>query len=94
MIEAVNKRIKYDFLFRHELLDFEHVERFLKTAVDTYNNRPHSALFGLTPHETFHGKIPDKNLFKLQKEQAKILRIAKNKALVCDNCAFSIENNE
>jgi hypothetical protein len=93
MIEAINKRIKYDFLYRHELLDFNHVERFLETAVETYNNRPHTALFGLTPYEVFHGKIPDKNLFKSQQEQAKLLRIAENKALACDNCAFTIENN-
>jgi hypothetical protein len=93
MIEAINKRMKYDFLYRHELLDFNHVERFLETAVEIYNNRPHTALFGLTPYEVFHGKIPDKNIFKSQQEQAKLLRIAENKALACNNCAFMIENN-
>jgi len=92
MIEAVNKRMKYDFLFRNQLLDFDHTRRFLETAVEQYNNRPHSALFGLTPHEVFHGAKPDKNLFKNQKEQAKMLRKAENKALSCDNCAFSAEN--
>jgi transposase InsO family protein len=92
MIEAVNKRIKYDFLFRHQLLDFEHTERFLETAVEQYNNRPHSALFGLTPYEVFHGRAPDKNLFRNQMEQAKILRKAENKRLSCNSCAFSVEN--
>jgi len=48
-------------------------------------------LYGLTPHEVFNGKIPDKNLFKSQMQQAKILRIAENKTLSCDNCAFTIE---
>jgi len=91
MIEAVNKRIKYDFLFRTELIDFEHTERFLKTAVEQYNNRPHSALFGLTPKEVFYGAIPDKNLFKEQKNQAKLLRKVENKTLSCPNCVFSIE---
>ena len=91
MIEAVNKRMKYDFLFRQELLDFDHVRRFLETAVEQYNNRPHSALFGLTPHEVFQGAKPNKDLFKEQKAQAKLLRIAENKSLSCDSCAFTIE---
>ena len=92
MVEAVNKRMKYDFLFRQELLDIKHVQRFLETAVEQYNHRPHSALFGLTPHEVFHGRTPNKALFKPRMEQAKLMRKAENKALSCDSCAFSIEN--
>jgi hypothetical protein len=94
MVEAVNKRMKYDFLFRNQLLDFEHTQRFLESAVEQYNNRPHSALYGFTPQEVFSGAKPDKNLFKNQMEQAKILRIAENKALSCDSCAFLIENDD
>jgi len=94
MVEAVNKRMKYDFLFRAQLLDFDHVERFLETAVAQYNNRPHSALYGFTPIEVFNGAKPDKALFKSQIEQAKILRKAENKALSCDSCTFIIENPE
>ena len=94
MIEAVNKRMKYDFLFRNELLDFEHTQRFLENAVVQYNNRPHSALFGLTPLEVFHGAKPDKNLFKDQILHAKILRKTENKALSCHSCAFSSEKQE
>jgi hypothetical protein len=92
MVEAVNKRMKYDFLFRFQLLDFEHVKRFLETAVEQYNNRPHSSLFGLTPYEVFHGHAPDKTFFKPQITQAKILRKEENKALLCDSCAFVVEN--
>ena len=91
MVEAVNKRMKYDFLFRHQLLDFEHTKRFLETAVEQYNNRPHSALFGLTPYEVFNGAKPDKNRFKEQIQYAKILRKAENKALVCHSCVLSAE---
>jgi putative transposase len=91
MIEAVNKRIKYDFLFREQLPDLECTRRFLETAVKQYNNRPHSALFGLTPKEVFYGIPPNKQLFKPQIELAKALRKAENKALNCDNCAFTID---
>jgi len=94
MVEGVNKRMKYDFLFRQELPDIEYTQRFLETAVVHYNNRPHSALFGLTPYEVFHGRAPDKTLFKPQMEQAKMLRKAENKALSCDSCAFTTENQE
>ena len=94
MVEGVNKIMKYRYLFRHELLDFEHVKRYLETAVEQYNNRPHGTLFGLTPHEVFNGQIPHKNRFAVQKQQAKILRIAENKALLCDNCAFLVEKQE
>jgi transposase InsO family protein len=91
MVEAINKRMKYDFLFRTQLLDFEHTKNFLETAVEQYNHRPHSSLFGLTPHEVFYGAKPHKDLFKEQKTQAKARRIAENKALSCGNCAFLIE---
>jgi hypothetical protein len=94
MVEAVNKRMKYDFLFRTQLLDFEHTQRFLETAVERYNNRPHSALYGFTPLEVFHGAIPNKTLFKNQIEQAKVLRKIENKTLACDSCEFVVTSDE
>ena len=94
MIEAVNKRMKYDFLFRHELIDFAHTQRFLEKAVELYNSRPHASLSGFTPYEVFNGAKPDKSRFKDQIELAKIRRKAENKALTCDNCAFSSTNQD
>ena len=88
MVEAVNKRMKYDFLFRQQLHDIEHVQRFLETAVECYNNRPHSVLLGYTPAEVFYGAFPDKTFFKPQMEQAQAMRKAENKVLSCDNCTF------
>ena len=88
MIEAVNKQMKYNFLFRQELFDLAHTQRYLETAVEQYNHRPHSVLFGFTPYEVFHGKIPDKAFFKPQMELAKTLRKAENQALSCDNYSF------
>ena len=94
MVEAVNKQMKYNFLFRHQLFDIEHTQRFLETAVEQYNNRPHSALYGFTPIEVFNGAKPDKYFFKPQMEEAKMLRKAENKMLSCDSCAFLLEKNE
>ncbi len=89
MIEAVNKRMKYDFPFRARLPDLEHTCRFLETAVEQYNNRSHSALFGFTPQELFYGAIPDKLFFKPQIEQAKALRKAESQALSYHHCALT-----
>jgi len=33
-------------------------------AVDKYNNKPHKALYGLTPIEVFNRRLPDKDMFK------------------------------
>jgi putative transposase len=63
MVEAVNKRMKYDFLFTTKLLNIEQTTQYLVYAVEQYNNKPHSSLFGLTPHEVFTGAIPDKDMF-------------------------------
>jgi len=63
MIEAVNKRLKYDYLFTRDFLDFEETEKFLRFAIDEYNNKPHGSLYGLTPKEVFEGMIPDKDMF-------------------------------
>ncbi len=89
MIEVVNKRMKYDFLFRARLPDIEQTCRFLEIAVEQYNNRSHSALFGFTPQELFYGAIPDKLFFKPRIEQAKALRKAENQALSCHHCALT-----
>ena len=67
---------------------------YLATAVEKYNNRPLAVLSGYTPLEVFYGEIPDKNRFAIQRQQAKILRIAENKATTCDNCAFTVEKKE
>lgn len=91
MVESVNKKMKYDFLYRYDLLDFEQTERYLEKAVARYNSRPFDALHGLTPQEVFGGEIPDKDRFAAQRQQAKERRIAENKATTCDNCALKVE---
>lgn len=83
MIEAVNKRIKYDFLFPAELHNFEQTLKQLEKAVTEYNDKPYSPLFGLTPNEVFDGRFPDKALFKKEIVEAKRQRIIENKANIC-----------
>lgn len=49
MIEALNKQIKYRFLYHHQIANHEALRRHLQQAVDDYNNRPQAVLIGLTP---------------------------------------------
>ncbi len=83
MIEAVNKRIKYDFLFPAELLNFKQTVKQLEKAVAEYNDKPYHPLHGLTPNEAFEGKLPDKAMFKNEILEAKRQRIIENKKNVC-----------
>ena len=86
MVEAVNKRMKYDFLFTTRLLDIAQTIHYLTYAVDQYNNKPHSALYGLTPQEVFNGMLPDKNMFKPALRQAAQKRKEINLSQNCLNC--------
>ncbi len=83
MIEAVNKRIKYDFLFPAELQNFEQTKKQLEKAVAEYNDKPYHPLNGLTPNEVFEGKLPDKAMFKNEILRAKQLRIIENRKNIC-----------
>ena len=51
MIEAANKRIKYDYLFTKELLDFEAVKVYISNAIESFNNKPLNVLTAYTPLE-------------------------------------------
>ena len=66
MIEAANKRMKYDYLFTEELLDFYATKTYLSSAIKSFNNKPLDVLSAYTPLEVLHGAVPDKNRFKDQ----------------------------
>lgn len=83
MIEAANKSMKYRGLFRFPLNDFKAVVAFLPKAVTNYNNRPHTALFGLTPLDVLHGAIPDRGRFRAKIGQAVRNRLAENMKAFC-----------
>jgi hypothetical protein len=69
--------------------------QYLKVAVEQYNNKPHSALYGLTPNEAFNGMLPDKDMFKPALLQAAKNRKEANLKQQCLNC-FDVtpENNQ
>jgi hypothetical protein len=86
MVESVNKRMKYDYLFTTELLNYEQTVKYLSWAIEQYNCKPHSALFGLTPAEVYNGKIPDKRMFSDDIAAAATQRKEHNLNQNCNNC--------
>lgn len=87
MVEASNKQLKYQYLFRKEYASFQEVAKQLPAIIADYNHKPHSALYGLTPAEAFlEGIKPDKHQYAPNKEVAKEKRIQANKAQHCHKC--------
>jgi hypothetical protein len=93
MVEAINKTMKYYFLFTQTLPDFEATVKYLEKAVPENNNRPIQNLYGLTPLQVYEKKyIPDRNYFAPQIKEAAIKRREKNlKCNLCDELAVDFD---
>ncbi len=86
MIEAFNKRIKYQFLYRKDYRDIDHLNDDLPKIIQTTNFEvPIGSLHGLIPFEVLlQNKTPDKNLFAPQIRQAQKDRILANQNFGCE----------
>ena len=83
MVEFVNKHIKYYYLFKNELKDFEDTVTYLSTYVPDYNNKPHGRLYGLTPNEVLNGIIPVKDNYQQDMIEARKNRLKQNRLIEC-----------
>lgn len=76
MVEASNKILKHQYLFKQPIANFEHLEQHLKEAVYDFNyRRPHCVLGLYTPSEVHYDQKPkiDKGKIKQQvKERVKM----------------------
>ena len=70
MIEAVNKIIKYRYLFRKPIPDLDHIPETVSAAIADYNSRPHYAHHGLSPNEVHNGKVFDQEAYRLRLREA------------------------
>ncbi|MDV6237869.1 DDE-type integrase/transposase/recombinase [Leptospira ellisii] len=86
MIEAVNKKMKYEFLFPKKPFSFQDVIQTLEAAVPQYNARPSGVLFGYSPYEVLNGAIPDPLRFSDQINTAASIRPKVNKEDACGLC--------
>ena len=80
MIEAVNKILKYRYLFRTSIPDLEHLQDAVSSAVNDYNARPHYALRGLTPDEAYRGETFDEAGYRLSLKLARQHRLSANRS--------------
>jgi len=58
MIEAINKHLKYYYLFKKDLKDYNETVKYLDHSIPDYNYKPHGILYGLTPFEVLEGEVP------------------------------------
>ena len=83
MVEAVNKHIKYYYLFKRDLKDLNDTIRYLSNSVDDYNDKPHGKLYGLTPYEVLNGNDPAKNNYQNDIAEARKTRLLQNQSIEC-----------
>ena len=79
MIEAVNRQLKYNYLYHQHIPSYQYLQDHVHLAVDDFNNRPHDVLKGLTPLEV----LDQKELIIIDNEKAKRNRITENKKQQC-----------
>ncbi len=87
MVEAVNKILKYNFLFPYTIANTEELKKLLPKQIEIYNSvRPHYSLKGLTPDKVCSGvSFDDINYMKsvnLIQNNQKIER----REVTCDLC--------
>ena len=83
MVESVNKHIKYYYLFKNELKDFDDTVTYLLSSVPDYNNKPLGRLYGLTPNEVLNGNDPAKDNYQNDIAEARKKRILQNQSIEC-----------
>ena len=88
IVEAVNKIMKYQYIFKRDFSNFLDINNNLGSFVADYNNRPHSVL-KLSPNDVANGKTFDTEKYKEKLKQARIKRIEENKS--CDKCDFTLK---
>ena len=79
MIEAVNRILKYQYIFRETIPGLEHLKSAIIKAINDYNNRPYYALFGLTPNQVYAGMLFDKAAYRERIVAAREARIEANR---------------
>ncbi len=87
MVEAQNRLIKYQYLFKHTFRDMKELKNLLDWIIRDYNHiRPHHSLGGLIPFEALQGtKLPHEEL-KIQTIDARQARIRENTSKSCGIC--------
>ena len=87
LVESVNKVVKYQSLYLHDITNVTKLREHLKDWIPVYNNeRPRSFLAPLTPKEVHEGQIPDTSVFREQITDGRRERTEANKREACPVC--------
>jgi putative transposase len=87
MVEAINKILKYNYLFPFGITSLQFLLQQLEFAINDYNNkRPHFSLKGSTPFEVFNNTPWDRSVIANQFELARLDRLEINRKNTCDGC--------
>ena len=86
LIEAHNKIIKYNYLYRMDIRNGDHLQKALAQIIDDFNARPHISLGGLTPNEAEQGLCLDRPLLSRNIRQATLERRNYNRLHQCGHC--------
>ncbi len=87
IVEAVNKVVKYRYLFPKKLPDGVSLEKAVSQAILDYNDRrPHGSLDGLTPSEAYSGIDKESMCTHEKLKTAQRARIEYNHQSRCQKC--------
>jgi putative transposase len=87
MIEAHNKIIKYNYLYIYNVNSRpERVRELLPGFIDSFNNRSHISLDGLTPNEAYSKVELNNNELRSYKRIASEKGRAYNHNHLCNHC--------
>lgn len=87
LIEAHNKILKYNYLYRMNIPDGKHLRRIFPSIVDDFNNRPHVSLAGLTPNEAEQNLLLNRGQLRLYTGIAAEERRKYNRTHQCKHCS-------
>ena len=87
MVEAQNKIIKYQYLFKHGFRDIHELQKMMDWIIPDYlYERPHHSLKGLTPFEALIETPLPKNQWHQQFQDARQARLQQNAKEPCAIC--------
>jgi hypothetical protein len=88
MVEAVNKKLKYQHLFPFNHFSYEELVPHLIKHISEYNSvRTHHAHKYCTPQQVYFGDQPDPIEIKNNMEMARKHRIIENQMAKCPVCS-------
>jgi putative transposase len=86
LIEAHNKVIKYNYLYRMSVTDGDHLKRLIPWIAKDFNSPPHISLDGMTPNEKYENASLDLKSLRALKVNAAQRRKEHNFKNRCVNC--------